>query len=173
MSREEKWPQIKSAGWKCAFVEVNACTIQIQHARVSTSASTGSLVFHFVPEVNTNSVAVLSKAQTDLDVGLALCVPQIETADRVERSRIDKRAARMRSFDGRDTVGGRQWRLRTISFFPGGIKLVAGSKYPRRHEGLLECILRNAAKTALPKIHPRPITASEFVETSGEVAGLK
>src|SRR5438046_9734352 len=115
---------------------MKARPVEIEHARRAAGFSPGTLVFHTVTEINPDAAAGLAKTQTQIDVGLTLPIPVVESIGGTKRFHVYQRATGVGRFHLNDSRAGRRGR-RTVEFFPPFQRLISRGESPSRHTRLL------------------------------------
>src|SRR5687768_2611270 len=88
--QKEKRPQIEARGGMEMLIEMDPGAVEIENARRAAALPAGTFVFHGVTEVDTDAMVGLAKAQTEIDVRLALPIPAIESTRGAEGFHIDQ-----------------------------------------------------------------------------------
>ena len=117
MPNEQQRSQIITRGGLEALIEMNARPIKIKDAPRPAPFSPGPIVLYAISEINANAMAFFSQPQTEVNFGLALPIPTIESANRVKRFHINQRAAGMGCFHLDDALAGQRFGL-ALKFFP-------------------------------------------------------
>src|SRR2546423_5783952 len=172
MPNEQKRPQIKTRERVKILVERKARPVETEHARCAAAFPARALVLHAVTEIDADAPAGFPQTQAQIDVGLALPVPVIESIGGAKRFHVHQRATGMGRFHFDDPLTGRR-DGRALKFLPQTQGLIAGGKNPRRHQWLLVTSLRSTEKISLTKIHPGPVSFLKLGVAASEIAGLK
>jgi hypothetical protein len=98
MPEKKERPQIETRRGMEMLVEMHPGAIEIENARRTAALPAGAFVFHAVTEVDADSMARLAETQAEVDVGLTLPIPAIESAGGAEGFRIDQGATGMGGF---------------------------------------------------------------------------
>src|SRR3954452_4300760 len=112
---------------------MNPCSIEVEHTCGVAALSTGAVVFDFVAEVDSDAVSVFSQTQTEIDVGLTLPIPRVESANGMEGFHVNQRAAGMDRFHRYNPAAVCFPIWRTVPLLPAREELVPSRENPRRH----------------------------------------
>src|SRR5438874_11674859 len=148
---------------------MKARPVEIEDARRAAGFSAGALVFHAVTEINANAPAGFAKAQTQIDVGLALPIPVVESIGRTKRFHVYQRATGVGRFHLYNSRAGGRGR-RTLKFLPPFQRLISRGENPGRHKRLLVARLLDTLEIFLAKIYPGPFSILKFPIAAGEIA---
>src|SRR5688572_507661 len=172
MPQKEEWPQIEARGGMEMLIEMDPRAIKVENARRAAAPPAGAFVFHGVTEVDTDAMAGLAEAQTEIDVGLALPIPAVESTRGAESFHIDQGATGMGRFHFDDARSRRRHR-NVLKFFPQFQGLVTSGENPGWHQWLFVGALRLPLEICLPEVYPGPVSFSELGKTAREIARLE
>src|SRR5438105_13988607 len=106
---------------------MEARAIQIENARGAAALAAGAFVFHAVTEIDANAVARLTQPEAEIDIGLALPIPAIESIDGAKRFHVHQRATGMGRFHF-DDARARPGDGTAMKFLPPFEGLIAGGE---------------------------------------------
>src|SRR5438067_11666045 len=110
--------------------------VEIEHAWRAAALAARAFVLHAIAEIDADPPAGFAQTQTQVDVGLALPIPVIESIGGAKRLHVHQRTTGVGRFDFCNSRARRRgWR--TLKFFPPFQGLVSRGENPRRHERLL------------------------------------